>query len=195
MEIRIQNSEIPDYARTLRVIGQDLANLLADSLEIEVVGQDFIVSGRAKAPRSPVAGTSHHGVWNKYWNKLAARPPKTDRAQTQSSLVPFRRVYTPQDIDRLDDVGVPHRRETTKTPEVDSFGDKLRAIGQIVDTKRGALVKLTNEVNGVEFQYRDERGEIHSERCSNFEIYKIQQDYYGERDPINAIDPWRGTER
>ncbi len=45
-------SEVHDYARALRAIGQDLAKLVPHSLELEVVDNDFIVRGQGNAAQS-----------------------------------------------------------------------------------------------------------------------------------------------
>jgi hypothetical protein len=194
MEIKFQTQNL-DYARALRAIGQDLARLLPVSLEIEVIGQDFIARGQGMAERFEETDDVNEGALRKTWNKLLRRTPEPEAARPERSSVPFERGYSPEEINRLDEIGISRRRGMSKNPDTYTLGERLRAIGRIVNSKGGQLVKLTTDVHAVTFQYRDEKGEIHSEEYSTFDLYKIQQEYYAERGTFKPKDPWRGFDR
>jgi hypothetical protein len=110
-------------------------------------------------------------------------------------LLPFERNYTPDDVNRLDEAGVARRRGPGKPPEISGLAEKLRTIGRIVDAKCGRLTKVIDDIDSVTVEYRDEQGDLHSEKYSMLALYKIQQSYYGERGTIEPVDLWRGFDR
>lgn len=190
MKIRRQ-TEILDYARALRAIGQDLAKLVPQSLELEVVDRDYIVRGEASAAQSQVAEHANPSVWQRLQKKVGQREPQ----QAVPSLLPFERKYTPEDVTRLDEAGAARRRGPDKPPEISGLAEKLRMIGRIVEAKSGRLAKITDDMDSVTVEYYDEQGEFHSEKYSMLALYRIQQDYYGQRGSFKPMDLWRGLDR
>ncbi len=65
-------------------------------------------------------------------------------------------------------------------------------IGRIVEAKSGRLSKVIDDMDSVTVEYYDEQGEFHSEKYSMLALYKIQQDYYGQRGSFKPVDLWRG---
>jgi hypothetical protein len=190
MKIRLQ-TEVLDYARALRAIGQDLAKLMPHSLELEVVDNDFIVHGQGSAARSRVAGDANPGVWQGLQNKVGHRGPQ----QSAACFFPFECKYTPDEVNRLDEVGIARRRGPTKPPDISGLAEKLRMIGRIVGAKSGRLAKVIDDMDSVTVVYYDEQGKVQSEKYSMLALYKIQQNYYGKRGTFDPMDPWRGFDR
>ena len=184
------HSEDHDYARVLRAIGQDLANLAPHCLELEVVGNDFIVCGQGRA-QSRSAENAGSSIWRRLQNKGV--PPASH--QPPPSLYPFERKYTPDDVTRLDEAGIARRRGPDKPPDISGLAEKLRMIGRIVSAKCGRLIKVIDDMEVVTVEYHDEQGDFHSEKYSMFDLYKIQQDYYGQRGSFAPVDLWRGFDR
>jgi len=190
MVMKIQ-SAVPDYARALRAIGQDLAKLAPHSLELEVVENDFIVRGQTRAAQTSRAENGNPGLWQMLQDRIAHRAPH----QPTSLFVPFERKYTPDDVNRLDKEGRAHRRDPAKPPDITGLAEKLRTIGRIVDAKCGRLATLIDDMDSVTVEYCDEQGNFHSEKYSMLALYKIQQSYYGERGTLKPVDLWRGFDR
>lgn len=177
------------YACALRVIGQDVAELFPESLTIELSGDNFVARGCGRTELSP-SKTNREGCPTRtIWQKLTQRPPKT-----QPSSSTFMRSYSPDDINRLDEIGRARRTNPAQRPDLHSLPERLRMIGRIVDEKNGELVNLTDDGNSVTFRYRDTQGEIHSEEYSNLTLYKLQQEYYSGR-RLHPGDPWQVSRR
>ena len=190
MKIKLQ-TEVLDYAKALRAIGQDLAKLVPHSLELEVVDNDFIVRGQGSAAQSLVAENASPSVWQRLQKKVGQREPQ----QSAPLLLPFERKYTADDVTRLDEVGAARRRGPDKPPEISGLAEKLRMIGRIVNAKSGRLTKVIDDMESVTIEYYDEQGEFHSEKYSMLALYKIQQNYYGQRGSFEPVDLWRGLDR
>jgi len=190
MKMKLQ-SEVHDYARALRAIGQDLASLAPHSLELEVVGYDFIVRGQGRAAQTSRVENGNPGLWRMLQDRIAHRAPH----QPAPLFVPFERKYTPDDVNRLDEAGRAHRRGPAKPPDISGLAEKLRTIGKIVDGKCGRLAKLIDDMDSVTVKYCDEQGKFHSEKYSMLALYKIQQSYYGERGTFEPVDLWSGFDR
>jgi hypothetical protein len=198
VELKLQSekpevSEKPDYARALRVIGQDLSALYPESVEIIVSGADFIVRGIAGTDLGAKMVDSE-GVLQKIWRKLVRRTPKTDLSQAPASEIPFQRTYTPHDINRLDEDWAALRGTTTRRiPDIYSLGERLRTIGRLVTSLGGRLLKVSRDMNRVTFQYQDDQGAVHMQEYSILALYKIQQEYYADRGRFKPTDLWKGV--
>ena len=90
-----------EYARALRVIGQDLADLFPERVEIETAGDSFVVrgEGRDKSQRTVKNG----GVTVPGLKKLLRGKGAADAVDTPLSIVPFTRSYTAEDINLLEE--------------------------------------------------------------------------------------------
>jgi hypothetical protein len=170
-----------DYAAALRVIGQELADLLPLNLEIEVKEDNFVVRGKG-LPESSQSNATKRNILSKVWNALIHRDPATDLVDWQLKSVPFIRTYSQEAISRWDDTHLKKRKRTADLPDIYSLGERLRIIGRIVNAKGGDLVHLTKTLNSVAFQYRDPEGVIHSEEYNADDLFRIQQEYYSNRE-------------
>ena len=184
------HSEDYDYARALRAIGQDLTGFAPRSLELEIVGNDFVVRGQGRAQSLP-AENGRSSIWRRLQNRDAPLAPH----QPPPSLNPFERKYSPDDVTRLDEAGADRRRGPGKPPDVSGLAEKLRMIGRIVNAKCGRLTRVIDDMDSVTVEYRDEQGELHSEKYSMLALYKLQQDYYAQRGTFEPLDIWRGFDR
>src|SRR5215510_16044086 len=91
------------HARALRAIGQDLADLLPDSLTIEPNGDSFLVHGMCN--RARLESQQASGTWDnlrKMSAKLRAGMIRPPIGEPDLDLTPFTRSYNAADIDRLD---------------------------------------------------------------------------------------------
>lgn len=173
-----------DYAAALRVIGQDLAELLPLNLEIDVQDKGFSVTGRGLAESSQANGAKIN-ILSKVWSALIRHDPATDLVEWQLNSVPFVRTYSEDDISRWDADHFKKRRSAAELPDIYSLGERLRIIGRIVNAKTGDLVHLTKTLNSVAFRYRDQAGVIHSEEYSATDLFHIQQEFYSKRESGN----------
>jgi hypothetical protein len=156
------------YARALRAIGQDLADLFPMRVEIEMSGEDFVARGR----RRPRASALRNSAESDPRQKLS-QPPAQDPG--------FARTYTPDAIDHLDEMGRKRRTTSAQIPDASSLSKRLRMIGRIVDEKNAHLVSLCQNMNTITVQYRDGQDEVHQEEHSILTLYKLQQQYYSGR--------------
>lgn len=86
-------------ARSLRAIGQELADLYPEKLEIEMTGDDFVARGYGLDNRF-AARDADENILTKIWKKIARDDRMADPVCPRSSIVTFVRTYTPADIDR-----------------------------------------------------------------------------------------------
>ena len=173
-------ADTQDYAAALRVIGQDLADLLPLNLEIALKDKTFTVTGRGLAESSQT-DKAKKNILSKVWNALIHHDPATNLVEWQLNSVPFARTYSQDDISRWDENHLKKRKKAADLPDIYSLGERLRIVGRIVNAKGGDLVHLTKTLNSVAFQYRDQDGVIHSEEYSANDLFQIQQEYHSKR--------------
>jgi hypothetical protein len=92
-------TERQDCAAALRVIGQELADLLPLHLEIEIKGTDFVVSGKGLSESE----TAKKNLLSKVWRALIHRDPGTDIVDWQLNSTSFSRTYSQDDLSRSDE--------------------------------------------------------------------------------------------
>jgi hypothetical protein len=176
----IPQSEHREHAWALRTIGQDLAALRPEYLEIAFIGQTYAVSGRALA----AAGAAKRTRAGKIFGVLFRR----GRQRRESRW--FQRRYTLADISRLDGDAVLHRKDPPFSPDIYVLGERLRTVGKMIESRNGQLVKLTLENTRVAFSYRDTKDTIHQEEHSMPSLYRSQQDGHRARGRGETRDPW-----
>jgi hypothetical protein len=140
------------YEVALRTVGQDLAALLIESLEITVEGNAFVAQGFGIA---------------------AGRGERTGKEPARES---FARRYSAEDIKRLDELGMAQQTKVVKTPDATSLPESLRTIGRVVDSKRGSLVNISKDQRKITFAYKDENGQLQKEDLYSLSLYKGQQE-------------------
>ncbi|HEY3303630.1 MAG TPA: hypothetical protein VGL70_08875 [Candidatus Binatia bacterium] len=146
------------HAVALRAIGQDLAALSIESVEITVQDTVFVAQGRSIG-----------------------------------SAQPFARKYSPEDVNRLDEMGATRQKGVLTTPDATSLAESLRTVGRIVDDKKGRLIKLAKDQRKITFEYEDENGDVQQEELYSLSIYKSQQEGLSLRGTQKKKDVWEDS--
>ncbi len=170
------------YARALRVIGQDLAGLLPESIAIELRGEEFVAAGfctKSRMEEIEVAG-SRNGI-KKFIDKVADALTRPPNREPDLEFVPFSRTYNIGDIERLDTQATNQRGNYAGVPDIYSLGERLRTIGKVIDGQNGRIVKICKDLHQIVFEYHDADGKARKEELSNTELYQLQQRYAAER--------------
>jgi len=183
------------YARVLRAIGQDLADLFPQQLEIEQKERTFVVQVRCDRKRSEskattqTAETAKTGVLG-FIHKL--NTIRVDKSPEKPEIVTVNRTYNPIDISRIDEAGLHRRIQLGKIPDIHDLGEALRTIGRILDAEEGRLVKIFRDQRRVAFEYIARGGGTKKVEMTRAELIKIQQNYYHERGGSGSLDLWKG---
>src|SRR5258706_2974298 len=177
------------YARALRVIGQDLADLFPENLSIEHDGDNLVAEGLCSRSRleTQEAEGSLKGL-RKIGAKLRAGILKTSTSEPDLDMVSFNRSYDPQEIDRLDQDGNAYRRDVGGMPEIYSLAERLRTIGKVIDGENGEIVRIFKDMHHVSFEYRVADGKSRQQELDNTELYRLQRSYTTERTDTKVPD-------
>ncbi len=172
------------YARTFRAIGQDLADLFPEKLDIHRRGTDFIVRGRCLKDRldarEPQGGSAS---LKEFLNRdLVAL------AGERNPIVPFEHEYTAGDIFRLDEDGARRRSGSNKLPDIRSLAEMLRTIGRMIDEEKGRLVRIVKEQRRITVDYEAGDGTGRSHQMTTLELFKLQKKYYELRGGKTVVD-------
>ena len=176
------------YARTLRVIGQDLADLFPENLAIEAQGDGFVVQGLcAKGRIGNGASTTTLASVSRLFGRVLAALARGPGGEPDLEFVPFSRTYSAGDIERLE------RKQTAQRtgggmPDIYTLGERLRTIGKVVDSHNGRLVRIFKDLHRIAFEYQDTGGGSRAEELSNTELYQLQQRYAAERGASGVHD-------
>ena len=185
------------YARVLRAIGQDLADLFPHQLEIEQRERTFVVHVRcdrkrseSKAPPQPVEApkTGLRNIFHKLNSVRLDKPPD------KPEIVSVNRSYNPIDISRIDEAGLHRRIQLGKIPDIHDLGESLRTIGRILDAEEGRLVKILRDQRRVTFEYIVKGGDTKKVEMTRAELVKMQQNYYHGREGSSSLDLWKGKD-
>jgi hypothetical protein len=197
--LTVGGTPFPDsknYARSLRTIGQDLANLFPENLEIEVVGNTYVARCQGRNPNSFEANKGLKiSPLKKMLRSLGARNSGADPVLTKAPTVPVARTYTPADIDRIYGLQIFGRSRRGGTPDLHSLAERLRTIGRIVHSKPGQLLKIFSHKDSIGFQYCDSKGEVRTEELSHLTLHRLQQDYFSQRETNQDKDVWEEADR
>ena len=170
------------YARVLRVIGQDLADLLPERLAIELRGEEIVAHGfctKSRMEEIEAAG-ARVGI-KKLLDKVSDALIRPPNREPDLEFVPFSRTYNVSDIDRLDNQATSQRGGYGGMPDIYSLGERLRTIGKVIDGQNGRFVKIWKDLHQIVFEYHDGDGKAHKEELNNTELYQLQQRYAAER--------------
>ena len=180
------------YARALRAIGQDLADLFPESVDIQVDGEKFIVRGEcsrdrlaAKQPKPQRQGLKD------FWADLLARDVSARAGPAKAATVPFERSYSPQDINHIDEAGMRRRFGAGKIPDIRSLAEILRTVGRLVDGQSGQLMTIHKDARRIVFKYSDGAGKSHNDMMTIPDLYKLQKNFYQKRAAPVGLDPWQ----
>ena len=196
MESQVYRSNY--YARVLRVIGQDLAELFPQHLEIEQKERTFFAQVRcdrirseSKALPEPIEApkTGLRNIIHKLHSIRLDKPPD------KPEFVNVTRSYNPSDISRLDEAGLQRRIKVTRIPDIHDLGEALRTIGRILDAEEGRLVKILRDQRRVTLEYIARGGVTKKVEMTRAELIKIHQSYYHERAGSGSLDLWKGKDK
>ena len=179
------------YARALRSIGQDLAELFPVQIEIEQEGRNFVAQvrcDRRRAETKTPPASSKSGLGG-IIHKLATY--RLDKTPEKPELATVTRNYTPVDISRIDEAGLQRRSQMAKIPDIHALGELLRTIGRIIDAEEGRLKRILKDQRRVIIEFMAWNGVPRKTEMSLAELYKVQQSYYQTRSGGQTLDLWR----
>ena len=181
------------FAMALRAIGQDLAELFPQQIEVYYQNETFDVRVRCDRKRAerktPAAAKS--GLKNVI-HKLATY--RLDKAEDGADIAVFEHQYNSDEIGRLDRAGLHRRAQAGKVPDINNLGEALRTIGRIVDAQGGQLIRILKDPRRVVFDYKDKQGTAHNKEMTRSELFKVQQSYYEKRSGSGGVDLWKGQD-
>jgi hypothetical protein len=181
------------FAKALRVIGQDLAELVPQQLEVYYQDKRFDVRVRCDRKRaekkSPPAQKS---ALKSVFHKLATY--RLDKASEGTDIAVFEHRYDSDEIGRLDRVGIHRRSQAGKVPDINNLGEALRTIGRIIDAQGGQLIRIIKDPRRVVFDYADKTGATQKTEMTRSELFKAQQSYYEKRSGSGSVDLWKGQD-
>jgi hypothetical protein len=180
------------YARALRAIGQDLADLFPSSVEIQVYGEKFVVRGEcAKERLAAKQSKPQRQGFKDFCADMLARDVATLAGQAKTVTIRFERSYSAEDINHLDEIGMRRRFGVGKIPDIRSLAETLRTIGRLVDGQSGQLMKIHKDARRIVFEYSDGAGKSHNEMMTIPDLYKLQKSFYQKRGAPVGLDPWQ----
>jgi hypothetical protein len=189
---RVKSSEPAGYyARALRVIGQDLADLIPQQVDIDYKGDSFEVRVRCDRKRAEkrMPQVEKSGLRNVI-HKLANY--RLDKPVGGIEIATIEQTYDATEVNRLDQAGLHRRTQAGKIPDINNLGEALRTVGRIIDADDGRLIRLFKDQRRVVFDYADKSGAMRKVEMTRSELFKAQQSYYDKRGGQQSIDTWRG---
>ncbi len=175
------------HARALRVIGQDLAELMPENVAIELDGNSFVAHGLCAKNRiedqTPAELLTRV---KKLFDKMATAIIGPPTCGPDLEFVPFTRTYNVDDIDHLDGQETNRRGNVSALPDIYTLGERLRTIGKVIDAQNGRVLRIFKDLHQIVFEYRDADGQTRKEELNNTELYQLQQRYASERGGVIA---------
>jgi hypothetical protein len=186
------------YERALRAIGQDLANLFPQQLEIEYHADNFEVHVRCDRKRAekkspPVQKSGLRNVLHKLATYELGKPSSA-KPSKEAEIATFARTYSPDDINQLNESGMRRRAQAGKIPDIRNLSEALRTVGRIIDAEEGRLIKVFRDLNRIAFEAVNKEGATRKAEMTHAELYKLQQQYYKKRGDSVSVDVWKGHE-
>jgi hypothetical protein len=180
------HTEHTEYGWALRAIGQDLAELMPTDLEIEFTGRLYIARGQGRRSRSQPA--EKPGALGRLLSKLKRGGGKELGAKVRTKS--FERTYSLAKIHSLSEQGKSRRRYSPQQPDINVLGERLRAVGKMIESKRGQLIVLTMDDYRVTFKYRNSKGEVHEEEQTIPGLYRSHKANHPRRLAGKERCPW-----
>ncbi|HEY2990165.1 MAG TPA: hypothetical protein VGL11_20800 [Candidatus Binatia bacterium] len=164
------------YEAALRAVGQDLAGLAIESLEIKVEGNIFVAHGIRIGSADDSRSKSTIRLLRRLRRGIAAMTGQGGKPIQRSRRERFARRYTVGQIQVLDKLGFARQTGLVKTPDPSSLAESLRTVGRVVDAKKGRLVSLYKDQRAIKFAYKNENGWLDKQEFYSLSIYKTQQE-------------------
>jgi hypothetical protein len=181
------------FAKALRVIGQDLAELIPQQIEVYYQDQIFEVRVRCDRKRAEKKNPpAEKSPLKSVFHKLATY--RLDKPQEGTDTAVFEHRYNTDEIGQLDRVGMHRRNQAGKVPDINNLGEALRTIGRIIDAQGGQLTRILKDPRRVVFDYNDKQGAPQKTEMTRSELFKVQQSYYEKRSGSGGVDLWKGQD-
>jgi hypothetical protein len=181
------------FAKALRVIGQDLAELFPQQIEVSFQDRVFEVRVRCDRKRAEKkTPPAEKSPLKNAFHKLATY--RLDKAADGADIAVFEHRYNADEIGQLDRVGIHRRNQAGKVPDINNLGEALRTIGRIIDAQGGQLIRLLKDSRRVVFDYNDKQGVPQKTEMTRSELFKVQQSYYEKRSGSGGVDLWKGQD-
>jgi hypothetical protein len=191
--LKLRPEEPPDFsARALRVIGQDVADLFPEKLEIEYQGNIFLT--HVQCSRERLERQQPKDGWTSFKESLSRNLSDFTAPNAKPETVSFSRTYHLEDINRLDDLGARRRTGSDKLPDIHSLGETLRTVGKLMDAEQGRMIRVFRNQRRVRFEYEIAGGTKCVKQLTSLELLKLQQRYYETRGKVNILDLWKGRD-
>ena len=138
----------PEYfARHLRTIGQDLANIHLAAFNLECTGDSYLVwvrSDSANDSSNPLLRLGKYRLQKLWHSTLHSRTVAREEMFTDwHSLAAKRLRYSLEDLDRLECEQRGWRRPQTRTTDGHSLAQLLRTIGDLAGRKGERLLGIS----------------------------------------------------
>jgi hypothetical protein len=137
-----------DYARHLRVIGQDLENIQLDTFNLECAGDAYLVWVRSDGGHEgghPLLGAGKGRLLQKLWrNRIPSHTVAREESYTDSHAQTGKRLrYSVADLDRMERGQRTHRRQQSGAADGHSLSQLLRTVGDLVGRKGERLLGIS----------------------------------------------------
>jgi hypothetical protein len=175
------------WARSLRVIGQEVSKFKPVFLQVELVGDEFVVRG---GPTACALDSSSSGMRHDPKPGFRLLDKNPSRVSNLSPCKPFVLIYTPASLAMLDQEWARSRRAVSKGPDLYSLPELLRTVGGCLDSEEGSLVKLTKEGQTVVLHFKDKLGNAKALQCSMSVLYRKQREMVSKRQSLRFSNAW-----
>jgi hypothetical protein len=179
---------LTDYARALRAIGQDLTDLFPKVLVIDTDGRNFEARGQSHA--NPFQRVREPRM-KRLWNKLFGTKPATEGTAPDPGAT-FARIYSAEDIERLDQLYSANRSGVKKRPDNYSLAERLRTMGGIVSSRQGRLRQLRKNADQFCAEYWDATGKLQTAKLTTVILYRNHQSRDAQRNTAAPQELWEG---
>ena len=136
-----------DYARHLRVIGQELDGLRLEAFNLECTGDGYLIwsrPGGAGSEDTSLSRLSKNRLQKLWRNKAQDRSYGQEELVTLTSSVQAKRYrYSLSDIDRMERESRSHRQPKASVADGHSLSQLLRTVGGIVRQKHERLLGIS----------------------------------------------------
>jgi hypothetical protein len=142
-----ENASSVDYARHLRVIGQELEGLRLEAFNLECTGDGYRIwsrPGGAGSEDTSLSRLSKNRLQKLWRNKPQNRSYGQEELVTLPSSVRVKRYrYSLSDIDRMERESRSHRHPKASIADGHSLSQLLRTVGAIVRQKHERLLGIS----------------------------------------------------
>jgi len=178
---------VTDYARALRTIGQDLTELFPKILVIDTDGGNFEAHGESHVnPFHRVRESTLKRVWTRLFGKV------TDMTAPDPAVNTFRRVYSAESLEQLNQLHSANRSGVQRKPDNYSLAERLRTMGGIVNSRKGRLKQLRKDADQFFAEYWDQDGKLRTAKLTTVILYRNHQRHDSQSDSCAPRELWEG---